>query len=79
MRDMARQMPEKAIGHPRTRPAEPIPVRAWIIDGRGHDVEVEGTADAWTRRAVHVQYFDEYGRRGAVWVWASAVARRVAL
>ncbi|GIG27288.1 MULTISPECIES: hypothetical protein [Cellulomonas] len=51
-------------------------MRAWIVDGRGRDVEVDGEAVAWTPRVVHVHYLDEHGREGWVWVWASAVTRR---
>jgi hypothetical protein len=77
MRDMARQVPVKALGSDSiTRPTEAPRVRAWIVDGRGRDVEVEGEAIAWTRRAVHLRYQDSAGRQGWVWVWASAVTRR---
>jgi hypothetical protein len=77
MRDMARQVPAKALASDRiTRPAHPPRVRAWIVDGRGRDVEVDGEAVAWTARAVHVHYVDSAGREGWVWVWASALTRR---
>jgi hypothetical protein len=77
MRDMARQVPSKALAGDRvTRPEEPPAVRAWILDARGRDVQVDGEAVAWTARAVHVHYLDEHGREGWVWVWASAVSRR---
>jgi hypothetical protein len=77
MRDMARQVPSKAFAGERvTRPDSPPRVRAWILDARGRDVLVEGEAVAWTARTVHVRYFDENGREGFVWVWASAVTRR---
>ena len=76
MRDMARQVPQKVLAGARvSRPEEPPRVRAWVIDGRGHDVEVDGEAVAWTTRAVHVHYQDPHGREGWVWVWASAVTR----
>ncbi len=75
LRDMARQVPAQAIGHPVTRPETPIRVRAWIVDARGRDLEVPGEAVAWTSRAVQVSYFDDNGRQGFVWVWASAVTR----
>ncbi len=77
MRDMARQAPAGAIAGQRiTRPASAVPVRAWILDARGRDLEVDGEAVAWTPRVVHVRYLDEHGRQGFVWVWASAVTRR---
>ncbi|MBW0254480.1 hypothetical protein [Cellulomonas sp. PS-H5] len=77
MRDMARQVPPTVIAGQRiTRSPSPVPVRAWIIDGRGRDVQVDGEAVAWTPSAVHVRYRDEHGRAGTAWVWASAVTRR---
>lgn len=76
MRDMARQVPQKVLADARvTRPEEPPRVQAWIVDGRGRDVQVDGEAVAWTARAVHVHYEDPHGREGWVWVWASAVTR----
>lgn len=76
MRDSARQVPPKVtIGEAITRPDHPLRVRAWIVDGHGRDVEVDGEAVAWTRRAVHLHYFNETGREGFAWVWASAVTR----
>jgi hypothetical protein len=77
MRDMARQVPSRAASTlPVTRPARPPSVSAWIVDGRGRDVEVAGSAIAWTSRTVLVRYVDANGREGTVWVWASAVTRR---
>ncbi|WP_147794795.1 hypothetical protein [Cellulomonas sp. Y8] len=77
MRDMARQVPARATaGLHVTRPETPPAVQAWIIDARGRDVQVEGQAIAWTSRTVLVHYFDDHGRGGFVWVWASAVTRR---
>ncbi len=77
MRDMARQAPSQATaGEPVRRPEVAVPVRAWIVDARGRDVEVDGEAVAWTSRTVQVRYFDPHGREGFVTVWASAVTRR---
>jgi hypothetical protein len=77
MREMARQVPSKAYAGERiTRAATPVPVSAWLVDARGRDVLVEGEAVAWTSRTVHVHYFDQAGREGFVWLWASAVSRR---
>lgn len=76
LRDMARSVPVAARGTATTTPGEPIPVRAWIVTGRGADVEVDAEATSWTPRAVHVRYIDEHGRQGFTWVWASAVTRR---
>ncbi|WP_298462031.1 hypothetical protein [uncultured Cellulomonas sp.] len=76
LRDMARNVPVAGRGHPVTRPATLLPVRAWTVARDGSDVEVEAEAVAWTARAVHVRYFDDAGREGFVWVWASAVTRR---
>lgn len=76
LRDMARTLGPHAVGGPIRRHDEGIPVRAWIVDSRGKDTEVDGLAVAWTERAVHVSYFDVHGRQGFAWVWASAVTRR---
>lgn len=76
MRDMARQVPQKILDGARmTRPEDPPRVRAWVVDGRGQDVEVDGEAIAWTPRAVRIRYQDSHGREGWAWVWASAVTR----
>ena len=72
---MARTLPAKAITGTVTRPEEGAAVEAWIVTGKGDDVVVRGRAIGWTTRAVHVAYFDEHGREGFVWVWASAVTR----
>lgn len=66
----------KAVAGRLVRAETAIPVRAWIITAQGRDVEVDGEAVAWTERAVNVRYFDEHGREGFAWVWASAVVRR---
>lgn len=76
LRDMARSLGPRPVGEPVHRHDEGIPVRVWIVDGQGRDVEVHGLATAWSPRAVHVRYFDVNGREGFVWVWASAVTRR---
>lgn len=77
LRDMARQVPAKAASTLRvTRPSDPPEVIAWIVDGRGRDVEVHRVALAWASRTVLVRYTDANGREGTVWVWASAVTRR---
>ena len=75
LRDMARTLPGKAVTGTVTRPDEGMPVEAWIVNGKGDDVVVKGLAIAWTKRAVHLSYFDEHGRQGFAWVWASAVTR----
>jgi hypothetical protein len=75
MRDMARQIPSGALTTPPRTFDTPVRVRAWIVDGHGRDVEIDGEAIAWTPRAAHVHYFDANGREGFVWVWASAVTR----
>jgi len=76
LRAEARGVPMKAVGGRLVRAETAIPVRAWIITAQGRDVEVDGEAVAWTERAVNVRYFDEHGREGFAWVWASAVVRR---
>lgn len=76
MRDMARQAPVAAArGGQVTEAKAAVPVRAWIIDGRGQDVEIRGRAVAWTSRVVRILYVDQYGREGSLWWWASAVRR----
>jgi hypothetical protein len=76
MRDMAQYVPPRAYAGARvTRPDERPPVRAWIVDPHGRDLQVDGEAVAWTNRVVHVHYVD-HGREGWAWVWASAVTRR---
>ena len=76
LRDSARDVPASIRAVAIARPDRPIPVRAWIVDGKGRDLEVDGFAIAWTGRAVNVRYLDAGGREGFVWVWASAVSRR---
>ena len=76
LRDMARSLPLAVRGQETTTPGEPIPVRAWIVTGRGADLEVDAEATSWTPRAVHVRYIDDHGREGFARVWASAVTRR---
>ena len=66
----------RALGGHVVRPDTAISVRAWIVTAQGRDVEVDGEAVAWTDRAVNVRYYDEHGREGFAWVWASAVVRR---
>ena len=75
LRDMARQVPTAALGGPVRTFDVPVRVRAWITDGRGRDLEVDGEVVAWTPRAANVHYFDSNGRESFVWVWASAVTR----
>jgi len=75
MRDMARPVPSAALTTPAHTLDTAVRVRAWIIDGHGRDVQIDGEAIAWTPRAAHVHYFDANGREGFVWVWASAVTR----
>lgn len=77
LRDMARSLPLAARGQSTTTPGTPIPVRAWIVTGRGVDLEVDAEVTSWTARAVHVRYIDEHGREGFAWLWASAVTRRM--
>jgi hypothetical protein len=66
----------RALGGRVVRASTAIPVRAWLVTSQGRDVEVDAEAVAWTDRAVNVRYFDEHGREGFTWVWASAVVRR---
>lgn len=76
MRDMARQAPVAAArGEKVIEVKMAVPVRAWIIDGRGQDVEIRGRAVAWTSRMVRILYVDLHGREGSLWWWASAVRR----
>jgi hypothetical protein len=39
-------------------PDRAIPVRAWVLTVSGEDLEVDGDAIAWTRRAVRVRFVD---------------------
>ncbi|GAA4717940.1 hypothetical protein GCM10023216_02640 [Isoptericola chiayiensis] len=76
MRDFATDVPPEARRETPTRPSEPVPVTAWVTDGRGRAFEAKGEALAWTSRAVYVRYIDPAGREGFAWVWASAVTRQ---
>lgn len=58
------------------RPERAIPVRAWILTVNGEDLEVDGDAVAWTRRAVRVRFVDKHGHLDYAWVWVGAVTRR---
>jgi hypothetical protein len=51
----------------------PVPVRVWIPRARHGWVQLDGTANAYTAKAAHVEYLDEHGRTGHAWVWASCV------
>lgn len=66
-------------GARQARPSEPVPVRVWVVSGRGREFLAEtAEADAWTvcdHPQVHVRYIDPGGREGFAWVWASAVRR----
>jgi hypothetical protein len=61
-------------GEPIIKAPRPFAVRAWIVTDAGDDLEVEGLADAWTRRAVHVRYPTERPT-GDAWVWTGSVTR----
>lgn len=76
LRDAARDVPASVHATAVVRPDRALPVRAWIVDGKGRDLEVDGLAVGWTSRAVNVRYLDAGGREGFVWVWASAVTRK---
>lgn len=58
------------------RPERPIAVRAWIVTVSGEDLEVDGDAVAWTKRAVRVRFVDQIGHLEHAWVWVGAVTRR---
>jgi hypothetical protein len=76
LRDRARQAPVLAARGDRVvEPRTPVPVRAWIVDGRGRGTMIRGHAVAWTSRLVRIVYFDDNGREGSAWWWASAVHR----
>jgi hypothetical protein len=75
LRDQAQSLSPKAVGQPIRRLDAPVPVTAWIRDARGVDRLVAGEATAYSPRAGHVKYFDEHGREGFAWVWASAITR----
>lgn len=75
MRDAALSLPMKAVGQP-IQTLEPlVPVRVWIPRARHGWVQLEGTANAYTAKAVHVEYVEEHGRTGHAWVWAGCVQR----
>ena len=57
-----------------TTPAEPAPVRAWIVWEDGVEELVVGQAVAWTKRAVRVRW-GVPPRVFEAWVWAGAVER----
>jgi len=76
IRDAAEEAPRKQReGVVISRPAEPVPVRAWITQRQSGSFEAHGVALAWTDRQVEVRYHDIHGREGWAWLWASAVRR----
>lgn len=75
MRDAALTLPLAAYGQPVRRLDPPVPVRVWVPRDRRGWVQLDGKANAYTALAAHVEYVDEHGRIGHVWVWAGAVAR----
>lgn len=76
LRDGANSLPFAAYGQPTTRLDTPIPVRVWVPRDRPHGwKQLDGLATAYTSVAVAVDYVDEHGRTGHVWVWAGAVTR----
>ncbi|CAM3815966.1 Transposase [Occultella aeris] len=76
MRDAPLDIPPAAIGIP-IRPLDPpIPVKVWVSFPRTGFVQVDGRATAYSPRAGRVEFIDEHGRNGAVWVWATAIQRR---
>lgn len=75
MRDGALTLPLVAHGLPITRLDSPIPVRVWVPRARHGWVQLDGRATAYTAVAAFVEYVDEHGRTGQVWVWAGAVTR----
>lgn len=66
----------RQYGAGEVRPERVIPVRAWVITVSGEDIEVDGDAVAWTRRAVRVRFVDRFGHLDHAWVWVGAVTRR---
>jgi hypothetical protein len=65
--------PEQLAADP-TVPAEPVPVRAWVIWEDGVEEQVTGQAVAWTPRAVRVRW-GVPPHQHETWVWAGAVVR----
>jgi len=77
LRDAAEEAPGKSRQGARiVRPAEGIPVHAWIVSPQSGEQEVDGEAVAWTDSQVRVRYVDRHGREGFAWLWANAVTRR---
>ena len=77
MRDCAEEAPAIARrGDAIVRPAEGIPVRAWITQRQSGEARVDGEAVAWAGRQVQVRYVSPAGREGWAWLWADAVERR---
>lgn len=66
---------EQLAGESVTRAAEPIPVSAWVFWGDGVIEQIEGEAQEWTRRAVHVRWQVGHRLTYEAWVWAGAVRR----
>lgn len=72
----ARTLSPKQYGREVTTPETPVPVRAWIVTMEGDEFEIDADAIAWTKRAVHISYIDQFERPDTAWVWAGAVVRR---
>lgn len=75
MREGALSLSPPAIGEPVHPMDPPVPVRAWIHRTRHGWKQLDARADAWTAKAVRVEYEDEHGRTGLAWLWASSVTR----
>lgn len=79
MRDHADEAPELARrGERIVRPAEGIPVRAWVTQRQSGEARVDGEAVAWAGRQVHVRYLlAAIGTvcAGQAAEWSSDVAR----
>ncbi|WP_205692789.1 hypothetical protein [Cellulomonas sp. IC4_254] len=69
-------MPRQYGSGTEVRPERAIAVRVWIQTVSGEDLQVDGDALAWTKRAVYVRYVDKYGHLDRAWVWVGAVERR---
>lgn len=66
---------EREVGSQITNAEAPMPVEAWVRFPESA-VRMKGTAVAWTKRAVWVEFTMRDGSTTRAWVWASAVDRR---
>lgn len=60
---------------PLTKPPQPLPCSAWVRYG-SDVIRIDGTAVAWTSKAVAVKWTTPDGAEQRAWLWAPAVTLR---